>query len=110
LAGIDSRNYYRAFRLVPERACGDIESSLKSTAMNIEQIFEKRLDRNINGVVKAEQTDDASAWIELDEYVITRELEGHLRHFFESYVPATGPERTHGKQNWRMGFRVLWLR
>ncbi len=33
--------------------------------MNIEQIFEKRLDRNINGVVKAEQTDDASAWIEL---------------------------------------------
>ncbi len=29
--------------------------------MNIEQIFEKRLDRNINGVVKAEQTDDASA-------------------------------------------------
>lgn len=61
--------------------------------MNIEQIFEKRLNRNINGVVKAEQTDDASAWIELDEYVITRELEGHLRHFFESYVPATGPER-----------------
>lgn len=61
--------------------------------MNIEQIFEKRLDRNINGVVKAEQTDDASAWIEMDEYIITRELEGHLRHFFESYVPATGPER-----------------
>lgn len=61
--------------------------------MDIEQIFEKPLKRNINGVVKAEQTDDASAWIELDEYVITRELEGHLRHFFESYVPATGPDR-----------------
>ncbi|WP_157902338.1 hypothetical protein, partial [Escherichia coli] len=60
--------------------------------MNIEQIFEKPLKRNINGVVKAEQTDDASAYIELDEYVITRELENHLRHFFESYVPATGPE------------------
>ncbi len=61
--------------------------------MNIEQIFEKPLKRNINGVVKAEKTDDASAYIELDEYVITRELENHLRHFFESYVPATGPER-----------------
>ncbi len=61
--------------------------------MNIEQIFEKPLKRNINGVVKAEQTDDTSAWVELDEYVITRELEGHFRHFFESYVPATGPER-----------------
>ncbi|MBG0550836.1 hypothetical protein I4O67_19030 [Enterobacter hormaechei] len=39
--------------------------------MNIEKIFEKPLKRNINGVVKAEQTDDESAWIELDEYVIT---------------------------------------
>lgn len=79
--------------------------------MNIEQIFEKRLDRNINGVVKAEQTDDASAWIELDEYVITRELEGHLRHFFESYCSGNrSGSHTHGKQNWRMGVRVLWLR
>ena len=57
-------------------------------------------------VVKAEQTDDASAYIELDEYVITRELENHLRHFFESYVPATGPERIHGKQDRRMGFQA----
>ncbi len=61
--------------------------------MNIEQIFEKPLKRNINGVVKAEQTDDQSAWVELDEYVITRELDGHLRQFFEVYAPATGPGR-----------------
>lgn len=61
--------------------------------MNIEQIFEKPLKRNINGVVKAEQTDDESAWVELDEYVITRELDGHLRQFFEVYAPATGPGR-----------------
>lgn len=61
--------------------------------MNIEQMFEKPLTRNINGVVKAEQTDDVSAWIELDEYVITRELEGHFRHFIDAYLPATGPER-----------------
>ncbi|EBO8189641.1 hypothetical protein D3F69_02845 [Salmonella enterica] len=69
--------------------------------MNIEQIFEKRLDRNINGVVKAEQTDDASAWIELDEYVITRELEGHLRHFFESYVPVSVSSKIWATSNWR---------
>ncbi len=61
--------------------------------MNIEGIFEKPLTRNINGVVKAEQTDDTSAWIELDEYVITPELEVHLHHFFDAYVPATGPEQ-----------------
>ncbi|EKN3571989.1 BREX system P-loop protein BrxC, partial [Yersinia enterocolitica] len=54
---------------------------------------EKPLKRNINGVVKAEQTDDESAWVELDEYVITRELDGHLRQFFEVYAPATGPGR-----------------
>ena len=52
--------------------------------MNIEQIFEKPLKRNINGVVKAEQTDDASAYIELDEYVITRELE--KRHVIDHKV------------------------
>lgn len=78
--------------------------------MNIEQIFEKPLKRNINGVVKAEQTDDASAYIELDEYVITRELENHLRHFFESYVPATGGKDPYGKQDRRMGFRLLRFR
>ncbi|MTD77167.1 hypothetical protein, partial [Escherichia coli] len=38
-------------------------------------------------------TDDASAHIELDEFVLTRELANYLRHFFESYVPATGPQR-----------------
>lgn len=74
--------------------------------MNIEQIFEKPLKRNINGVVKAEQTDDASAYIELDEYVITRELENHLRHFFESYVPATGPERIRMETRSAYGFQA----
>lgn len=75
--------------------------------MNIEQIFEKPLKRNINGVVKAEQTDDESAWVELDEYVITRELDGHLRRFFEAYTPATGPERLHLQNKigvWVSGF------
>ena len=56
--------------------------------MNIEQIFSKQLNRDINGVVKAEQLDNECVFVELDEYVITRELDRHFRHFFETYVPA----------------------
>ncbi len=56
--------------------------------MNVEHIFNKPLTRDINGVVKAEQLDNASVYVELDEYVVTRELERHFRHFFEVYTPA----------------------
>ncbi|HCJ1069247.1 TPA: BREX system P-loop protein BrxC [Legionella pneumophila] len=56
--------------------------------MKIEQIFSKKLTRDINGVVKAEQKDNNSVYIELDEYVVTRELDRHFRAFFESYVPS----------------------
>ena len=56
--------------------------------MNIEALFEKPIARNINGVIKADQTDSDSVWQELDEYVITRELDIHLRGFFEAYLNA----------------------
>jgi hypothetical protein len=56
--------------------------------MNIEHIFSKQLTRDINGVVKAEQVDNDSVYVELDEYVITQELDRHFRHFFETYIPA----------------------
>jgi hypothetical protein len=56
--------------------------------MNVEHIFNKPLTRDINGVVKAEQLDNASVYVELDEYVVTRELERHFRHFFETYTPS----------------------
>lgn len=56
--------------------------------MKIEQIFSKKLTRDINGVVKAEQKDNDSVYVELDEYVVTRELDRHFRAFFEAYVPS----------------------
>ena len=56
--------------------------------MNIEQIFSKKLTRDINGVVKAEQVDNESVFVELDEYVVTNELDRHFRAFFEAYIPA----------------------
>ena len=49
--------------------------------MRIENLFQKDIFRPINGVVKADQLDEASVWQELDEFVVTRELDQHLREF-----------------------------
>ena len=56
--------------------------------MQIKNIFSKDLFRPINGVVKADQKDETIVWQELEEYVITRELDGHFRRFFETYLNA----------------------
>lgn len=56
--------------------------------MQIRDIFSKNLFRPINGVVKADQQDEAIVWQELDEYVVTKELDQHFRKFFEAYLNA----------------------
>lgn len=56
--------------------------------MKISDLFKKDIARPINGVVKADQLDPASIWQELDEFVVTKELDGHLRKFFERYCEA----------------------
>jgi hypothetical protein len=57
----------------------------KKTNMKISELFKKDIARPINGVVKADQLDENSVWQELDEFVVTRELTGHLQKFFERY-------------------------
>lgn len=56
--------------------------------MQIRNLFCKDLFRPINGVVKADQRDEAIVWQELDEYVVTKELDQHFRKFFETYLNA----------------------
>ena len=56
--------------------------------MKIENLFERDIFRPINGVVKADQLDDSSVWQELDEFVVTREIDQHLRKFFSAYGDA----------------------
>lgn len=56
--------------------------------MHIKDLFTKNLFRPINGVVKADQQDEAVVWQELDEYVVTRELDKHFRKFFEAYLAS----------------------
>jgi hypothetical protein len=56
--------------------------------MRIASLFRKPITRPINGVVKADQLDPSSIWQELDEFVVTRELDRHLRLFFSAYCNA----------------------
>lgn len=56
--------------------------------MIIQDLFSKDINRSINGVVKVQDASDDSVRQELDEYVVTRELQGHFAHFFEAYDRA----------------------
>ena len=53
--------------------------------MIIKDLFAKPIDREIKGVIKVGQDDDTNIRQELEEYVVTRELEKHFRDFFTSY-------------------------
>lgn len=48
-------------------------------------MFQKDINRDINGVVKVSQDDQKSLKQELSEYIITRELRRHFSTFFDGY-------------------------
>lgn len=48
-------------------------------------MFAKPIDRDIKGVIKVGQDDNANIGQELEEYVVTRELQKHFSDFFASY-------------------------
>lgn len=56
--------------------------------MVINDLFIKNLFRPINGVVKADQKEEAIVWQELDEYVVTKELDKLFRKFLSAYLNA----------------------
>lgn len=76
--------------------------------MKIKELLAKNIDRSINGVVKAEQMDQASVWQELDEFVVTRELSRHLDRYFGLYADSIdnyGDPEISGKMAvWVSGF------
>ncbi len=53
--------------------------------MKIQNIFAKPIDRDIKGVIKVGQGEDENIKQELEEYVVTRELQKHFADFFSSY-------------------------
>lgn len=66
-------------------------------------MFVKDIERNIKGVIKVAQTDEDNIYQELDEYVVTRELNKHLSKFYENY--QKGIDGTTDKMGvWISGF------
>ena len=72
--------------------------------MKLRELFEKDIERNINGVVKVEQVDDESIlYQELDEFVVTKELTKHFTTFYRNYNNSLN-ERTDKVGVWISGF------
>ncbi len=71
--------------------------------MIIQDMFEKPITRPIKGVIKVGQSDDENVFQELDEYVVTEELNGYMNRFFDAYNQSlTG--RTDNMGVWISGF------
>ena len=66
--------------------------------MQFREMYDKPIDRPIDAVVKASSVEHLAN--ELDEYVITPELAGHLNRFFDEY---NDPDAT-GNGAWISGF------
>lgn len=71
--------------------------------MKIKELFAKPIDRDIQGVIKVGQEDDKRVRQELEEYVVTRELQEQFANFFTAYEKALqGPTDDMGV--WISGF------
>ncbi|MGC4033255.1 MAG: hypothetical protein QM754_16285 [Tepidisphaeraceae bacterium] len=70
--------------------------------MLIKDLFERDIARDINGVVKADQTDAKTVWQELEEFVVTKELDRQFRLFFSAYADGAVPA-----EHRRVGLRLL---
>lgn len=66
--------------------------------MQFKEMYDKPIDRPIDAVVKASSVDKLAN--ELEEYVVTAELAGHLNRFFDEY---SDPDAT-GNGAWISGF------
>ncbi len=53
--------------------------------MLIKEMFEKEIDRDIQGVISVGQSETENVAQELDEYVVTKELQKHFANFFSAY-------------------------
>lgn len=53
--------------------------------MQIKDMFRKKIDRELQGVIIVGQGEEANVAQELEEYVVTRELQKHFADFFGAY-------------------------
>ncbi|MGX7417613.1 BREX system P-loop protein BrxC [Carnobacterium gallinarum] len=71
--------------------------------MEIKQLFTKDITREIKGVIKIGQSDNENRLQELEEYVVTSELQKHMQQFFSAYCHALN-EPTDRMGVWISGF------
>jgi hypothetical protein len=63
--------------------------------MQIKDMFTKKIDREIQGVIIVGQGEETNVSQELEEYVVTRELQKHFADFFSAYkkgITGTTPK------------------
>lgn len=53
--------------------------------MLIQDMFYKKIERDIKGVIKVGQADEENVYQELEEYVVTSELSKYMSRFFDAY-------------------------
>lgn len=71
--------------------------------IKLKTMFYKPIDRDIKGVIKVGQADDENIKQELEEYVVTSEINKHIDRFFEAYKTGiTGYTDNNGV--WISGF------
>lgn len=71
--------------------------------MNIENLFIKDITREIQGVIKIGQKEEDTIRLELEEYVVTEELQKHLDTFFKAYTRSI-EQPTDKVGTWISGF------
>ena len=53
--------------------------------MTIQEMFVRSITRDVKGVIKVGQDEESNVKQELEEYVVTRELQKHIARFFDAY-------------------------
>jgi len=73
------------------------------TDLLIKSLFDKKVDRPIEEVIKVDQTDDEVIRDEIDEYVVTHAISRYYAEIFERYSET--PNKPHeGIAIWVSGF------
>ena len=71
--------------------------------MIIRDIFKKSIERDLKGVIKVGQAEEENIRQELEEYVVTKELQKHFARFFDNYKKGING-RTDKMGVWISGF------
>ena len=77
----------------------EISQMMGEKEMLLKEMFAKKIDRDIQGVIIVGQGQETNVSQELEEYVVTRELQKHFAQFFAAYkkgINGTTPKMGYG--------------